>query len=178
MDYVFQVYTKNKLTRNHIMKTLVLAIGNKLLSDESVGLHVLDALSQRMPEDEDVTYVDGGTLSFTLAGAVSDADNLIVIDAAELHSPAGSVKCMVNEVMDQFLGSCKRSVHEIGLLDLLDISRLTETLPAQRALIGIQPDLIDWGDTLTEEVALAVPIAVQHVADLLAQWHVKEVANV
>ena len=159
------------------MKTLVLAIGNKLLSDEGAGLHVLNALNESHPETEDVTYLDGGTLSFTLAGAVEDADNLIVIDAAELKSKPGTVNCMVNEQMDQFLGSCKRSVHEIGLLDLLDISRLTETLPKNRALIGIQPDLIDWGDSLTDDVQRAVPQAVQHVVDLLDQWHVSGVLN-
>ena len=159
------------------MKTLVLAIGNKLLSDEGAGLHVLQALNETHPEKEDITYLDGGTLSFTLAGAVEDADNLIVIDAAELKSKPGTVNCMVNEQMDQFLGSCKRSVHEIGLLDLLDISRLTETLPENRALIGIQPDVIDWGDSLTDEVERAVPQAVQHVVDLLDQWHLRSGLN-
>jgi len=154
------------------MKTLVLAIGNKLLTDEGAGLHVLNALHASRPEIEDITYLDGGTLSFTLAGAVEDADNLIVIDAAELKSKPGTVDCMVNERMDQFLGSCKRSVHEIGLLDLLDISRLMETLPENRALIGIQPDLIDWGDSLTENVEKAVPKAVKHVEELLDQWHI------
>ncbi len=124
------------------MKTLVLAIGNKLLRDEGAGLHVLNALSENHPETEDVTYIDGGILSFTLADAVENADYLIVIDAAELKSKPGTVNCMVNEQMDQFLGSCKRSVHEIGLLDLLDISRLTETLPENRALIGIPPNVI------------------------------------
>lgn len=152
------------------MKTLVLAIGNKLLSDEGVGLHVLDTLAKVRPETADVSYVDGGTLSFTLANVVSDADNLIVVDAAQLHSPPGTVRCMVNEQMDSFLGSCKRSVHEIGLLDLLDISRLTETLPENRALIGIQPDVIDWGDALTEQVEQALPEAIQHIVDLLEQW--------
>ena len=152
------------------MTTLVLAIGNKLLSDEGVGLHVLKKLSETHPETEEIIYLDGGTLSFTLAGAVSDAENLIVIDAAELHNEPGTVSCMVNAHMDQFLGSCKRSVHEIGLLDLLDISRLTETLPKKRALIGIQPDVIDWGDTLTMRVEEAVPIAVAHVINLLSEW--------
>ncbi len=159
------------------MKTLVLAIGNKLLSDEGVGLHVLSALHDIQPESEEVKYLDGGTLSFTLAGAVGESDNLIVIDAAELKSEPGTVDCMINARMDNFLGTCKRSVHEIGLLDLLDISRLTESLPQNRALIGIQPELIDWGDTLTDKVKQAVPKAIQHVVELLNQWHVSEGAK-
>lgn len=163
------------------MKTLILAIGNTLLSDEGVGFHVLNAIKKSHENnhinnttDNTITYLDGGTLSFTLADSVANTDNLIVIDAAQLNSPAGTVHCMVQDDMDAFLGACKRSVHEIGLLDLLDISRLTDSLPTQRALIGIQPDMIDWGDTLTASVQQAVPIATQYAIDLLQQWQQQE----
>ena len=152
------------------MKTLVLAIGNTLLTDEGVGIHALQALQEQYPEPAGVTYMDGGSLSFTLAGAVEDADNLIVIDATQLKSEPGTVNCMVNEDMDNFLGSCKRSVHEVGLLDLLDISRLTGNLPERRALVAIQPDVIDWGDKPTESVAAAIPLVVDKIRELMGQW--------
>ncbi len=152
------------------MKTLVLAIGNTLLTDEGAGIHALQALEEQHPAPDDVTYLDGGTLSFTLAGAVEDADNLIVLDATQLKSEPGTVDCMINEEMDQFLGSCKRSVHEIGLLDLLDISRLTGNLPKKRALVAIQPDVIDWGEHPTEQVAAAIPVVVDKVLALMKEW--------
>jgi len=149
------------------MKTLVLGIGNTLLTDEGAGVHALEALRAAHPEPDNVTYLDGGTLSFTLAGDVEDADNLIVIDAAQLKREPGTVACMTNEAMDEFLGSCKRSVHEVGLLDLLDIARLTDSLPEQRALVAIQPDTIDWGEQPTRPVADAIPVAVNHVLELM-----------
>jgi hydrogenase maturation protease len=152
------------------MKTLVLAIGNTLLTDEGAGIHALHLLKKQHPEPENVTYMDGGTLSFTLAGAVEDADNLIVLDATQLKSEPGTVDCMINEEMDQFLGSCKRSVHEIGLLDLLDISRLTGNLPERRALVAIQPDVIDWGEFPTEQVAAAIPVVVEKALALMEEW--------
>ena len=152
------------------MKTLVLAIGNTLLTDEGVGIHALQILEKQHPEIDGVTYMDGGTLSFTLASAVEDTDNLIVLDATQLKSEPGTVSCLVNEDMDQFLGSCKRSVHEIGLLDLLDISRLTGNFPERRALVAIQPDVIDWGEYPTEQVAAAIPVAVDRVLGLVQQW--------
>ena len=152
------------------MKTLVLGIGNTLLTDEGAGIHVLQALQESYPETTGVTYLDGGTLSFTLAGAVEESDNLIVLDAAQLKSKPGTVDCLVNEEMDNFLGTTKRSVHEVGLLDLLDIARLTGNLPVRRALVAIQPDVIDWGETPTEDVAAAIPVAVDKVVGLLKQW--------
>ena len=152
-------------------RTLVLGIGNTLLSDEGVGIHVIDYLQQRHPPPAGVTYLDGGTLSFTLAGEIEDADNLIVVDAAQLGDQPGAVQCMTGSSMDYFLGAAKRSVHEVGLLDLLDIARLTETLPQNRALVGIQPEFIDWGEQPTTAVSSAIPIAAKHINDLITAWH-------
>lgn len=77
---------------------------------------------------------------------------------------------MVGSDMDAFLGAVRRSPHEVSLLDLFDIARLTETLPTKRALVGIQPDLIKWGMQPTEPVAKALPLAVDEVVRLIQQW--------
>ncbi|MDO9385367.1 MAG: hydrogenase maturation protease, partial [Thiobacillus sp.] len=71
------------------MKTLVLGIGNTLLTDEGVGIHVLQALAPELANWPDVTLLDGGTLSFTLAGPIEEADALIVVDAANIKSKPG-----------------------------------------------------------------------------------------
>ena len=71
------------------MKCLVLGIGNTLLTDEGVGIHVLQALDAEWGQASDVTLLDGGTLSFTLAGPIEDADALIVVDAANIQSSPG-----------------------------------------------------------------------------------------
>lgn len=150
--------------------TLILGIGNTLLSDEGVGIHALNLLQTSHPDLPNLTYIDGGTLSFTLAAYIEDSDNLIVFDAAELKAPAGTVKTMAGMEMDAFLGAARRSPHEVGLLDLFDIARLTESLPDKRALIGIQPDRIEWGMSPTPDVANALPTAVEHAVELLRQW--------
>ena len=152
------------------MTMLILGIGNTLLQDEGAGVHVLEALRQHHSEPEDVTYLDGGTLSFTLAGMVEEAQSLIVIDAAQLHRHPGAIACFINEEMDAFLGQGKRSVHEVGLLDLLDMARLAGRLPVQRALVAIQPATIDWGESPSTEVLAAIPTAVKQVNTLMTQW--------
>lgn len=152
------------------MSMLILGIGNTLLSDEGTGVHVLETLRQHHPEREGISYVDGGTLSFTLAGMVEEADSLIVIDAAQLHSTPGTISCFINEQMDSFLGKGKRSVHEVGLLDLLDMARMAGHLPQRRALVAIQPATIDWGERPSDAVRAAIPEAVERVTSLMQQW--------
>lgn len=153
------------------MHTLVLGIGNTLLSDEGVGVHAIHHLQQAHRELLNTEFVDGGTLSFTLAGHIEQARNLIVIDAVQLNTAPGSVHTFVGDEMDRFLShNRKRSVHEVSLMDLLSIATLTGQLPAHRALIGIQPQEIDWGEQPSAAVAAAIPVACAQVVALIASW--------
>ncbi len=73
--------------------------------------------------------------------------------------------------MDAFLKTTRRrSVHEVGLIDLLDMARLHGCLPRQRALLCIQPQHIDWGETLSPHVAAALPDAVGQARATLQRW--------
>jgi len=153
------------------MQTLVLGIGNTLLSDEGIGVHAIHYLQDNHSDLPNTNYIDGGTLSFTLAADIEEADHLIVIDAAQLHADPGTVKTFINDDMDRFLGQGnKRSVHEVGLLDLMHISRLTGHFPRQRALIGIQPQKLDWGESPTDAVSAAIPLACEQIVAQIRSW--------
>jgi hydrogenase maturation protease len=72
--------------------------------------------------------------------------------------------------MDRYLSGNRASVHEVGLADLLDIARLTDRFPEHRALVGIEPKVIDWGEAPSAVVARAIPEAVDLVLGLLERW--------
>ena len=141
-----------------------------MLTDEGLGIHLLDYLRQHHADLPGVSYLDGGTLSFTLAPDIEDCANLIVLDAAQFKEAPGTVKLLVGAEMDHFIGHGKRSVHEVGLVDLMTIARLQERLPRNRALLGIQPAEIGWGETPSDLVSRAIPDAASQVVDLLYKW--------
>lgn len=150
---------------------LVLAIGNLLMTDEGAGIHVLNHLIEHNRADRSIEYMDGGTLSFSIAAHIENATHLIVIDAAELHAPPGTVQTFIGHNMMAQLGNCRLSVHEVGLVDLMDIVRLNDRLPEQYALVGIQPlTIANWGDQPSEPVAAAIPKAAAEVNHLLEEW--------
>jgi hydrogenase maturation protease len=155
-----------------MQKTLILGIGNTLLADEGLGIHLLEYLRERLPDLAGVSFVDGGTLSFTLAPQIEDCDNLIVLDAAQLQAAPGTIALLVGSDMDRFVSGGKRSVHEVGLVDLMSIARLQDRLPARRALLGIQPLTLGWGEHTSEVVGRAIPAAADRVVDLLYKWRV------
>src|SRR5512143_2093444 len=153
------------------IKTLVLGIGNTLLTDEGVGVHVLQALESELGHRDDVTLLDGGTLSFTLAGPIEEADALIVVDAANIKNTAGEWALLEGEEMDAFLMSNRKaSVHEVGLTDLRAIAILAGHWPEKRAMLAIRPQAIDWGETPTPAVAAAIPPACTAIHDLIREW--------
>ncbi|MBK6742885.1 MAG: HyaD/HybD family hydrogenase maturation endopeptidase [Hydrogenophilales bacterium] len=154
------------------MKVLVLGIGNSILSDEGVGIHVIEALTQTpLATQDDVELLDGGTLSFTLAGPIQDADALIVVDAAQLKSAPGTLQVFQGEAMDTFLMNNRRSsVHEVGLTDLRAIAMLAGHWPERRAMVAIQPQKLDWGEYPTDAVAAAIPVACAHIESIIGAW--------
>lgn len=153
--------------------TLVLGVGNILLADEGAGVHAMRYLEDTH-ELADTAFLDGGTLSFTLAADIAEADNLLVFDAAQLEGEPGAVRVFEDGEMDEFLHSGRRSVHEVGFADLMDISRLEGTLPRHYALIGIQPEQLGWGEEPGAAVARAIPEAARQAATLIRKWQREE----
>lgn len=154
---------------------LVLGIGNILLQDEGIGIHLLQFMQKHLPSF-DVTYVDGGTLSFSLVNEIAEHDHLLVLDAVQLQARPGTLCCFQNEAMDHFLGKAKLSAHEVGLMDLLDMARLTDHLPSHRALIGMQYAHFAWGTHLSKLVQHNIPLAARLAATILQQWELERYA--
>jgi hydrogenase maturation protease len=153
--------------RAHVGKSIILGIGNVLLTDEGAGVHVARRLALQLADRGGVHVVDGGTLGFALAPLIQDAHRLIVLDAMQLNRPPGSVQRFLDAEVDKLLSHTRLSVHEIGLRDVLAISQLTGSCPPQRALIGIQPASLGWGTEPTAPVAQALDTAAGMALGLL-----------
>lgn len=151
-------------------RTLILGIGNTLMADEAAGIRALEMFQAQHSGDDDIGFLDGGTLSFTLAEPIGAADRLIVFDAAQFHGGPGTVRRLEGAKMDAFIRSGKLSVHEVGLADLFDMARLSGDLPSRRALIGIEPETLGWGLELSPRVASAIPRAVALAGEMLDSW--------
>ncbi|MEJ2693206.1 MAG: HyaD/HybD family hydrogenase maturation endopeptidase [Candidatus Thiodiazotropha sp.] len=153
-----------------IETVLILGIGNTLLSDEGIGVHLVERMHERVGELSGVEYLDGGTLSFTLAEPIARADGLIVVDAARMDSEPGTLRLFHDEAMDRYLSGNRASVHEVSLSDLLDIARLSETLPQRRCLIGIEPASLEWGEQPSEKLAPVIDLGIEEILSILRKW--------
>ncbi|HET7204585.1 MAG TPA: HyaD/HybD family hydrogenase maturation endopeptidase [Steroidobacteraceae bacterium] len=157
--------------------TLILGIGNTLLGDEGAGVHALERVRTLLGDATDVELIDAGTLCFTLLPTLEAYRRLVVLDAAQLGAPAGTVAAFEGPAMDEFLGRPRRSVHEVGLCDLMDMARLSGCFPRQRVLIGIQPEFVDWSETCSPPVAAALDEAAQRAVDCVRRWDAEPTAR-
>ena len=142
---------------------LVLGIGNILLNDEGVGIHVVSQL-----EKEGFTgaeLMDGGTGGFHLLGFIQSYKTVIVIDAALDQFPAGHVRVLHPKYAKDF--PTQLSAHEIGLKDLLDAAFLLGNMPKIYLVAISIKDFQDMGMELSPEIEAAIPEAVKQVKKLV-----------
>lgn len=144
---------------------LVLGVGNLLLKDEGVGVHVAQAVARAAETPEGALppgtrVMDGGTLGLDLLPIVEDAVTVVIVDAANLHREPGTVVVLRGDELVGVLGG-HTSAHQVGISDVLGAARLAGTLPARISLVAIEPADISPGLDLSPAVAASLPMAIE-----------------
>ena len=146
-------------------QTVVLGVGNLLLSDEGVGVHVSHKLmGSELPEG--VTVVEGGTDGFRLLNTITGADRLIIVDAVRGGSEPGSIYRFDIDDVRNVQSGFKTSVHQIGILEVIDLSGLIGKKPVT-TVIGIEPKSLKMGMELSPEVKEKIPRVIELVFEEL-----------
>ena len=150
---------------------LVIGLGNILLGDDGIGVHVVRRLVTNRDIPPGLRPLDGGTLGFRLMDAFARSDAILLVDAAELGEPAGTIRLLERDALNRHVRRGGRvSAHEAGLVDLLTLAKLEGHAPSHLALLGVQPERIDWNETLSVPLARALPVACQMAIDTVLQW--------
>lgn len=145
----------------------ILGIGNPLMCDDGVGITLLEEL-MALDLEQEVEFVDGGTIGMSLLPLVLDADSLLVLDAISDSIP-GTVIHLGGDQLPRLL-RMKLSPHQVGLLDVLAGARLLGAEPSRIAVVGIAPACVDMRLGLSPEVKAAVPQALQLARRVLREW--------
>jgi hydrogenase maturation protease len=103
-------------------KTLVLGLGNTIMGDEGVGVHVVRAVERALNQHEppsNIECLDGGTGGFILLEPLQQADRIVLIDAAADGNPLGTVTRTTPMFSRDYPPTL--TAHDIGVKDLLDV---------------------------------------------------------
>jgi hydrogenase maturation protease len=156
---------------------LVLGVGNSLLGDDGVGVHMVNQLSHGdLASVPEVEVVDGGTQGLALLGSLADRATLILLDAVALGDIPGSIHVRRNEDV-LALGYRSSTVHEGNAGELLAAARLLGDLPPSLFLVGIEPQSLESGIGLSEPVRQALPAALEAVRRIVEEALLRVRAN-
>ena len=139
-------------------RTVVLGLGNILLGDEGVGVHVVEELERRggLP---DVELVDGGTAGFSLMPFFDGAGLVIIVDAADDGHPPGTLTVLRPAFSADHPPAL--TPHDFGLKSILDALALGDARP-EIVLLTVS---VDEANRASLELSPAVGGAVQAAAD-------------
>jgi len=151
------------------MTTLVLGIGNLVMSDDGVGVQVLQRMQRECRFQAGVELLDGGTLGLDLLPRLEGVDHLLVVDAVETGKAPGTLVRLVDDEIPQALAT-KVSPHQMGLQDLLVVARLQGFAPQEMVLWGVQPESIEMGMELSDPVNSQVEILIEKTLEELKRW--------
>lgn len=151
-----------------LRRLLVLGVGNVLLRDEGVGVHAVKELMKRSYPPE-VEIVDGGTGGMGLLYFIEDASRLIIIDAVNGGAAPGTIFRFTPEDLEDSLLVSGQSLHDVSLLDVLYLAKVTGVLPPT-VIFGVQPAEISWGTELSSAVAASLPRLLELVHKEIEAW--------
>ena len=138
----------NKLRKN----ILIVGVGNRLLGDEGVGLHIIDDLL-RIPMPPYVNIIDCGCDLLSLMFYLNKPHKIIVIDAIRAGGKPGEIyKFDYSEL--EITETKIYSAHQVGVIDVLGL--LKQICPSlansEIIVIGIEPKVIELSADLSKEV--------------------------
>lgn len=143
---------------------LILGIGNVLMGDEGVGVHVVRRL-ERGPLPAGVVCLDGGTGSFNLLEPMQDASRVVMIDATADGAPPGTVRRLTPRYSSDYPRTL--TAHDIGLKDLLDAFHLMGETP--------EVTLFAVSIAVPQQVGERLSVAVRDQVPAIAQSVLEEV---
>ena len=151
---------------------LVLGVGNILMMDEGIGVHAVHELikeKEKWPEYQ-VDFIDGGTFTQDIFYLFMEFEKILVLDIVMAGNPPGTIY-RLSEADLRHNQKQTLSLHDIDLLDSLSMAELASGKKANLQILGIEPEKVDWGTTLTptlkEKFPYYVTLARQEVNTLL-----------
>ena len=140
---------------------LVLGIGNILMTDEGVGVRVVEAMNG-MDLPPGVELFDGATAGLDLLDVLAEREKVVVIDAMDCDAEPGSVFRLTPDDLVPAEGA-EMSAHDIGLMETLVLAGQIGIAPKQVVIFGIKPERVEAGLTLSASIAAVVPNVIDMV---------------
>lgn len=157
------------------MRILVLGVGNILLTDEAIGVRIVEALEQRYILPDFVDVLDGGTAGMELLGDMADRDHLIIADAIVSRKSTPGTMMVLRDEEIPALFTNKISPHQLGLGRCVVGPAFYRRVSEEADLVGVIPESLEPHIGLTPTVEAMIEPALEQVLAALRESGVEAV---
>lgn len=147
----------------------VVGLGNILMQDEGVGVHVVRALEAEELGPA-VGCFDAGTALVDLMPELEGYRKLILVDAVKADGEPGTIYRFEPKAIrprpeepTPNASEAKMSLHETTLQEALQMAELSGSVPEKIVIIGVEPKVIGEGLDLSEEVRESLPRVIRAI---------------
>lgn len=137
-----------------LKKVLILGIGNYLMGDEGVGVHLAQRLENE-PLPLGIDVLDGGTGGFHLTHFIENYPVVILVDATLDDNPIGNIRLLEPRFSKDFPKAM--STHDIGMKDVIEAMIFMDKLPKIYLFAVSIKSLQQQQVTLSEEIEQVMP---------------------
>ncbi len=156
------------MSRSRPPRISLLALGNLMRTDDAVGMLTATVLQESGRLPGTIEVIEGGTLGLDLLGMLDDTTHLLVLDAVDFGAAPGTRRSFRGEELARLPTS--KSVHLLGLSDLMNAMVLMDAPAMEIVLLGVQPESTDWGTVLTPKVEAAQSGLIEAALEQIGRW--------
>ena len=145
------------------MKTLILGLGNTILSDDGVGIRVIEELQSRL-SDPDITVLETNVSGLSLLDIMIGYDKVIIVDAIQtVGGKPGDIYQLTPDALK--VSRHAASPHDVNLVTALDLGKkLGLSIPQEIVIFAIEvSDVTTFSEECTPELKPAIPVCVETV---------------
>jgi len=144
------------------MKTIILGIGNSILSDDGVGIHVVREVKKRI-KNTNITVDEAMTGGMNLLDLIIGYDKAIIIDAVKSKDDEHGFVRRIPISNFNTMHSC--NPHDVSLIEAIEMAKKLgeKRIPKQIIIIGIMMKELpcEFGEILSDEIQATVPKAIE-----------------
>jgi len=140
--------------------TVIIGIGNILLQDDGVGVHVIKQLeNEKLPST--IELVDGGTSTLDTLGFFLDFRKVIVVDCLRAGLKPGTIYKIKPEDIKNYQKE-NLSIHDVQILDVARMANMMNKYP-EVVIFGIEPEKIALDLEMTEIMVSKIPEIISNI---------------
>jgi hydrogenase maturation protease len=131
---------------------VVVGLGNELMSDEGIGIHLIRQLFKLSEKFPSVDFIEAGSAGMNLLHLIANRKKAVIIDCAKMGKKPGEMRRFTPQEVKSVKKLSNFTLHETDILQVINLSKQLGECPDEVVFFGIEPEKIESGQKLSQSL--------------------------